>query len=170
VGEREGIGGRESHPQETPKQPEARQNPDSTPADANNASPSRFYQLKTGHCLTSDPPVPQAERVSLLDVIAKLFECVAAHLISDHLERKRGLHDGQFGCRKRQSYVDTVVLLMNRAQQSWREKRMAGPLLMDVKSAFNNVSKAHLGGRMEILGIGSDLIRWTLSFMSEWQV
>lgn len=43
---------------------------------------------------------------------------------------------------------------------------MAGALLMDVKSAFNNVSKAHLGRWMEAPGIEADLIRWTCSFMT----
>jgi len=108
--------------------------------------------------------------ISLLDVTAKLVERTAAHLISDHLERKRGLHDGQFGCRKRRSCVDAVALLMNRTQRAWTEKRVAGTLLMDVKSAFNNVNKAHLGRRMETLGIVLDLIRGAQSFMSDRQV
>jgi len=56
--------------------------------------------------------------ISLLDVISKLVERIAAHLIAGHLERKRGLHDGQFGCRKRQSCVDAVAVLMNHTQQS----------------------------------------------------
>jgi len=43
-------------------------------------------------------------------------------------------------------------------------------LFMDVKSAFNNVSKVHLGRRMEALGIEADLVRWTGSFMSDRQV
>ena len=48
---------------------------------------------------------------------------------------------------------------------------MAGALFMDVKSAFNNVSKTHLGKRMwQVLGIEPDLIRWTSSFMSDRQV
>jgi len=41
---------------------------------------------------------------------------------------------------------------------------------MDVKSAFNNASKAHLGRRTESLEIEPDLIRWTSSFMSDRQV
>jgi len=41
---------------------------------------------------------------------------------------------------------------------------------MDVKSAFNNVSRAHLGRRMAALGIEPDLIRWTSSFMSDREV
>jgi len=41
---------------------------------------------------------------------------------------------------------------------------------MGVKSAFNNVSKAQLGSRMEMLDIEPDLIRWTQSFMTDRQV
>jgi len=108
--------------------------------------------------------------ISLLDFVSKLLERTAAHLIADHLERKRGLHDGRFGCWKRWSCVDAVVVLMNRTQQVWKRKMVAGGLFMDVKSDFNNVSRVHLGKRMETLGIEPDLTRWTASFMSDRQV
>jgi len=108
--------------------------------------------------------------ISLLDVVSKLVERTAAHLIEDHLEWKHGLHDGQFGCRKHRSCVDAVAVLMNRTQQAWSQKKVAGALFMDVKSAVNNVSKGILGRRMEALGIEADLIRWTSSFMSDRQV
>ena len=97
--------------------------------------------------------------ISLLDVISKLLERTAAHLISDHLERKKGLREGQFGCRKRWSYIDTVAMLVNRMQRGWEGKKVAGVLFMDAKSAFNDMSKTHLGERMEALGIEADLIR-----------
>ena len=56
---------------------------------------------------------------------------------------------------------------MNRTQKAWNEKKVAGTLFMDVKSAFNNVSKIHLEKRMEALGIEADLIRWTMSLMTD---
>ena len=59
---------------------------------------------------------------------------------------------------------------MNRTQHTWAAKKVAGALFKDVKSAFNNVNKAHLGKRMQDLGIEPDLIRWTGSFMSDRQV
>jgi hypothetical protein len=59
---------------------------------------------------------------------------------------------------------------MNRTPQSWAEKRTAGALFRDVKSAFNNVSKAYLGRRMEALELEPDLVRWTSSFMTDQQV
>jgi len=61
--------------------------------------------------------------ISLLDVISKLLERTAAHLIADHLERKRGLHKGQFGCRKRRSCVEAVAISMNRTKKAWAGKK-----------------------------------------------
>jgi hypothetical protein len=63
-----------------------------------------------------------------------------------------------------------VAVLMNRTQQTWGGKNIAGVLFMDVKSVFNNVSKTHLGKRMEVLELKPDLIRWTDSFMTDRQV
>jgi hypothetical protein len=59
---------------------------------------------------------------------------------------------------------------MNRTEQAWGERKIAGALFMDVKSAFNNVSKVHLGKRMEELELEPDLIRCTESFMTGRQV
>jgi len=108
--------------------------------------------------------------ICLLDVISKLVERTAGYLIGDHLERKKGLHEGQYGCRKRRSCIDAVAVIMNRSQQAWGEKKIAGALFMDVKAAFNNVSRAHLGKRMEALELEPDLIRWTDCFMTGRQV
>jgi hypothetical protein len=66
--------------------------------------------------------------------------------------------------------VDAVAILMNQTQQEWDQKRIAGELFMDVKSAFNIVTKAHLGRRMEALDLEPDLTRWSMSFMSDRQV
>jgi len=108
--------------------------------------------------------------ISLLDVISKLLERTAANLIADHLERKRGLHGGQFSGCKRRSCVDAIAILMNHTQQAWERRKIAGALFMDVKLAFNNVDKMFLGKRMEELGMEADLIRWTMSFMSDGRV
>jgi len=66
--------------------------------------------------------------ICLLDVISKLVERTAGHLIADHLERKKGLHEGQYGCRKCRSCIDAVAALMNRTQQAWGGKKIAGAL------------------------------------------
>jgi hypothetical protein len=108
--------------------------------------------------------------ICLLDVISKLVEQTAGYLIADHLERKKGLHEGQYGSCKRRSCIDTVVVLMNRTEQAWGERKIARALFMDVNSAFNKISKVHLDKRMEELELEPDLIRCTDSFMTGHQV
>src|SRR5258706_4588739 len=102
--------------------------------------------------------------------MGKLVEKTAASLIADQLERSRSLHEGQSGCRRRRSCIDAVAVLISDTHQAWSRKRIKGALLMDVKAAFNNVSRGHLVGRMLELGVQNDLVRWTQSFMSESKV
>jgi len=54
---------------------------------------------------------------------------------------------------------------MNRTEQVWERKNIAGTLLMDVQATFNYTDSQLLRKRMEALGIQRDLIRWTGSFM-----
>jgi len=96
--------------------------------------------------------------IALLDSLGKLVEKTAAHLIADQLERHRSLHEGQFGCRRRRACVDAVAVLINKSHQAWNRNRITGALLMDVKSAFNNVRRGHLIGHMMELGVENDLV------------
>jgi hypothetical protein len=48
---------------------------------------------------------------------------------------------------------------MNRTELAWAQKRVAGVLLMDIKSAFNNVSKQLLMRRLEG-GSGPHPVGW----------
>jgi len=79
----------------------------------------------------------------------------------------KDLHRGQYGCRKRRSCVDAVAVMLNRARTAWGERKIAGALLMDVKSAFNNVARGHLVRRLESMGIEPDMCRWVESFMTD---
>lgn len=67
--------------------------------------------------------------ISLLDVVSKLVERAAAHLIADHLECGRGLYNSLFGCRKRHSYIDAVALLITGRSRSGGEARWQGRCL-----------------------------------------
>lgn len=105
--------------------------------------------------------------ISLLDTIGKLVERTAAHLISERLEMNHHLHYGQFGGRVRWTMVDAVAVLIYQTPQAWEKKAIAAALLMDVKSAFNNVFRSHLANQMSRVGIDSQLVRWSLSFMED---
>ena len=112
------------------------------------------------------------------------MEKVAASLILDAVERGGHLHSGQFGNRPRRSAIDAVAVLIHRAATAAatmvyrrdphpdrvscriRRSKDTGVLLMDVKSAYPSVDKAHLLARMEQLRLPPDLVAWTGSFTS----
>jgi len=59
-----------------------------------------------------------------------------------------------------------MMVPMNRTQQAWGKKKIAGALSMNAKSAFHNVRKTHPGRRMEDPDLEPDLVRWAQSFMT----
>jgi len=99
-----------------------------------------------------------------------VVEKVAANAIAEECERRRLLHDVQFGCRKRRSAIDAVGRLMKRVEEAWGRGNTAAVLLMDVKGAFPHVAKGNLIKRMEEMRFEADLVRWVESFMENRKV
>ncbi len=58
-------------------------------------------------------------------------------------------------------------MLVNAVQEKWSEKKLAGALFMDVKGAFDHVSRSQLLKCMIDLGIDGDLVAWTKSFLTD---
>jgi len=118
-----------------------------------------------------DYGVAKAYRViTLLNCLRKVVEKVAANAIAEECERRRLLHDRQFGCRKRRSAIDTVGRLMKRVEAAWGRGNTAAVLLMDVKGVFPHMAKGNLIKRMEEMGFEADLVRWVESFMEDGKV
>jgi hypothetical protein len=59
------------------------------------------------------------------------------------------------------------LFVLHRTQQALGETKIGGALFMDVKSAFDNVSRTYQGKRMEAVELEPDLIRWTAIFMTD---
>ncbi len=70
------------------------------------------------------------------------------------------------GARKHRSAIDTAALLIQKVQEVWQNRKIAGALFMDVKAAFDHVSRAQLAQKMFDLGIDDDLIGWKQSFLT----
>lgn len=97
--------------------------------------------------------------ISLLNCLGKVVEKVVAGLLSEYCEKFSRLHPGQMGARKQRCAIDAVASLVHKVQESWAEKKLAVALFMDIKGAFDHVSKTSLVERMIKLGIDGDLIR-----------
>ncbi len=59
------------------------------------------------------------------------------------------------GARKERSAIDIVAMLV---QEKWSEKKLADALFMDVKGAFDHISRSQLLKRMIDFGIDGDLV------------
>ena len=108
--------------------------------------------------------------ISLLNCIGKVIEKVVAKQLSQYCEDNSKLHPGQMGGQKERSAIDAVATLVHTVQEHWEEKKLAAALFMDVKGAFDHVSKGQLLTRMVELGIDGDLVNWTGSFLTDRRV
>jgi hypothetical protein len=112
---------------------------------------------------------PKAYRIiCLLNCMGKIVEKVVTSLLADTIDKK--LYKGQFGCRKRHSVVDAAACLTEEVYQSWAKGKIAGAILMDVKGAFEHVSRTRLTKCLEELEANPQLIRWTDNFMKDRKV
>jgi hypothetical protein len=100
--------------------------------------------------------------------MGKIVEKVVTSLLADGIAKK--LYKGHFGCRKCHSIVDVAACLTEEVYQSWAKGKIAGAILMDVKGAFDHVSRTRLTKRLEELEADPQRIRWTDNFMKDRKV
>ena len=108
--------------------------------------------------------------ISLLNCIGKVVEKVVAQELFCYCKNFSKLHQGEMGGRKERSAIDAVATLVHTVQEKWEEKKLAAALFMDVKGAFDNVSKGQLLNRMIELRIDGELVAWTGSFLLDQKV
>ncbi len=105
--------------------------------------------------------------ISLLNCMGKVVEKVVAQELSQYCEKYSKLHPGQMGGRKERSAIDAVATLIHTVQEKWEEKKLAAALFMDVKGAFDHVSKGKLLTQMIEFRVDGDLVTWTGSFLTD---
>lgn len=69
--------------------------------------------------------------------------------------------------KKQCCVIDAVACLIHRVQESWAEKKLSKALFVHVKGAFDHISQIRLVKKMMELGIDSNLIYWTKSFLTD---
>ena len=114
------------------------------------------------------PSNPRSYRViSLLNCFGKLLEKTIASYLANQLDHK--LFPLQFGGRAKRSTSDALLCLVNTVEKAWKQKNIAIGLMMDIKGAFDHVSRNDLIHTLAKLGVQSNLLRWIFSFLSKRQ-
>jgi hypothetical protein len=87
-----------------------------------------------------DPALPSSYRsISLLEKIGKIFEMILLARILHELSERGLLRDDHFGFRPRHNKSLQLARLVQRITRNLGEKRLTGPVFLDVANAFDTV-------------------------------
>src|SRR5690606_13590753 len=105
--------------------------------------------------------------VALLNCLGKIAEKLVACRLSTLCETFQLLHKDQIGGRKQRSAVDAILALVSDVENNWNKKLVTSALFLDVKGAFDNVSRVRLLQTMQQMRIPTPLVHWVEHFMTE---
>ena len=132
----------------------------------------KIWKQATGFILKKpskpDYTLPKAYRViSLLNCLGKVSERILAQRLSYIAETTTLLHPTQLGGRLKKSAIDAALLLHNEIEQNKSSKLCTSTLFLDVKGAFDHVSKDRLIEILYSLRLPISLITWVSSFLDD---
>ena len=113
-----------------------------------------------------DPALPSSYRpISLLDTIGKLFEKILLSRILHVLSESGLMRDEQFGFRPRHSTSLQLARLVERITSNFGEKRLIGPVFLDVAKAFDTVWIDGLLYKLTLLNFPSYTVHTISSYL-----
>ncbi len=132
----------------------------------------KVWKQATGFILKKpkkpDYSQPKAYRViSLLNCLGKVSERILARRLSYLAETTSLLHPSQIGSRLHKSAIDAALLLKNEVELNKANKLKTSTLFLDVKGAFDHVSKNRLIQILTNLKLPISLIHWISSFLED---
>jgi Reverse transcriptase (RNA-dependent DNA polymerase) len=132
----------------------------------------KVWKQATG-CILKKPKKPDYSKpkayrvISLLNCLGKVSERILARRLSYLAETTTLLHHSQIGSRLCKSAIDTALLLQNEVEANKANKLKTSSLFLDVKGAFDHVSKNRLIAILVDLGLPISLIHWIYSFLED---
>ena len=105
--------------------------------------------------------------ISLLNCLDKVAEKIIATRLSYLAETTDLLYPEQIGGRARKSAIDAALSLTHDIQIARNKGLKSSCLLLDIKGAFDHVSKNKLLGFCQRLGLPRSICTWIESFMSD---
>ncbi|KHJ34205.1 hypothetical protein EV44_g0289 [Erysiphe necator] len=110
--------------------------------------------------------MPKAYRViSLLSCLGKVSERILAKRLSYLVEISQLLDPTQIGGRLTKSAVDAALLLINEVETNRQIRRVTSTLFLDVKGAFDHVSRNQILDQIKKIRLPTSLISWVASFL-----
>ncbi|EDN91104.1 hypothetical protein SS1G_00507 [Sclerotinia sclerotiorum 1980 UF-70] len=118
-----------------------------------------------------DYSLPKAYRViALLNCLGKISERILAQRLGYLAETTHLLHKSQIGGRQKKSAIDAALLLTTEIERNKQANKKTSILFMDIKGAFDHVSKNRLLDICKKLRLPTNLISWIASFLQQRQL
>jgi ribonuclease HI len=135
----------------------------------------RCWRQATGAVLKKpskpDYSLPKAYRIiSLLNCLGKVSERILAQRLGYLAETSAILHPTQIGGRQKKSAIDAALLLLQEVEANREQGKKTSTVFLDVKGAFDHVSKNQLLRKLRDLGLPTSLIAWTSTFVKNRQI
>ena len=119
-----------------------------------------------------DWSLPKSYRIiALLNCLGKVLEKIVAQRLGYLANTSKLLNDTQLGGRKQRSAIDAAMLLLHYVQQEKAIRKnkqcVTTAVFLDIKGAFDHVSKERLLQILERLGLPGTMRSWVESFLSD---
>lgn len=86
--------------------------------------------------------------ISLLCILSKALEAIIASRISYMVEEYGLVPSNHLGQKKCRSAVQALVIVQEQIWQAWQSREILSLVSIDIKGAYNGVSKIRLLGRL----------------------
>ena len=104
--------------------------------------------------------------ISVLPVIAKVFEKLVNGRLMDFLESNDILYRHQYGFRKRYSTKLSLINLVNTLLQAIDKGEITLGIFIDFKKAFDTINHSILSEKLEYYGIRGIVLQWFQNYLS----
>ena len=104
--------------------------------------------------------------ISVLPIVAKVFERIVHKQLYEYLERNQILHPDQSGYRPKHSTLDALL----KATDNWRwaldSNELVGAVFIDLSMAFDSIDHELLLSKLESYGIREDSLHWFKNYLT----
>lgn len=105
--------------------------------------------------------------INMLPIYEKVLEIIVKDQLLEYLNEEKILIDEQSGFRQHHSCESALNLLLYKWKRMIEEKKTIVVLFLDLKRAFETISRPEMLNTLSKYGMGGNVLRWFQSYLSD---